>query len=164
MSLATFLDSISHQSKPVKVVVGVAIVQHDKVLFLQRSAAEPYFPNIWELPSGKVGDEDATLLDAAARECLEETELAVIEFLAEAKSFEYMVEGRGLTLQLNFVVKAVREVTINQEEHQHYKWCNDEQVGQIGVSESTRQVLSGVFSWQKERKSWYKEYLCFPAK
>lgn len=53
--------------------MGVVILQKHKVLLFQRSGAERHFPNIWELPSGKVENDDATLLDAAARECLEET-------------------------------------------------------------------------------------------
>jgi 8-oxo-dGTP pyrophosphatase MutT (NUDIX family) len=51
-----------------------------------------------ELPSGKVESEDPTLLDAATRECFEETGMTVTEFLEEANSFEHMVKGRGLTL------------------------------------------------------------------
>ena len=150
MSLTTFLELTNPENRPVK-VVGVVILQKDKVLLLQRSAAERHFPNIWELPSGNVENDDATLLDAAARECLEETGMTVTEFVAEAKSFEYMIKGRGLTLQLNFIVEAEGDVSINQEEHQQHRWYKEGEVKQIGVTESTREVLTGAFEWHRRK-------------
>lgn len=149
VSLTTFLELTNSENRPVKVVVGVVILQKDKVLLLQRSAAERHFPNIWELPSAKVENDDATLLDAAARECLEETGMMVTEFVAEAKSFEYTIEGRGLTLQLNFIVEAEGNVGINQKEHQQHGWYTEGEVKQIEVTESTREVLTGAFEWHR---------------
>jgi len=118
VSLTTFLASTTPETRPVKVVVGVVVLAKHKVLLLQRSATELHFPNTWELPSGKVESEDPTLLDAATRECFEEMGMTVTEFIEEMNSFEYMVEGRGLTLQLNFLVEAGGDVVINQEKHQ----------------------------------------------
>lgn len=73
--LLKFLSSKNGHDRPDTLVVGVLILVNKSVLLLQRAATERYYPNIWELPSGKVEPEDATLLDAAARECMEETGL-----------------------------------------------------------------------------------------
>ena len=150
VSLATFLASKKPETRPVKVVVGVVTFAEDKVLLLQRSATELHFPNIWELPSGKVESEDPTFLDAATRECFEQTGMTVTEFLEEAESFEYTVEGRGLTLQLNFIVAASGDVVISHE-HQRYKWCTETELKRIGVTNSTQTVLMGAFEWQRRR-------------
>jgi hypothetical protein len=77
--------------------------------------------------------------------------MTVTEFLEETKSFEYMVEGRGLTLQLNFIAGASGDVVINQEEHQRYKWCTETEAEQIGVTESTRNVLREIFEAHRRK-------------
>jgi hypothetical protein len=77
--------------------------------------------------------------------------MTVTEFIEETKSFEYVVEGRGLTLQLNFLVRAGGNVVINQEEHQRYKWCTETEVEQIGVTDSIRQVLREVFEAHRRK-------------
>jgi 8-oxo-dGTP pyrophosphatase MutT (NUDIX family) len=151
VSLATFLASTNPETRPVKVVVGVVVLAKEEVLLLQRSATELHFPNIWELPSGKVESEDPTLLDAATRECFEETGMTVIEFIEETKSFEYVVEGRGLTLQLNFIAGASGNVVINQEEHKRYKWRTETEVEQLGVTDSTRKVFREVFEAHRRK-------------
>jgi len=156
--LSAYLASLSltPSTRPSKIVVGVLIPSNNKVLLLKRSANEKYYPNIWELPSGKVETGDLTVLHAAARECEEETGLSVTEFTALAKSFEYSVEGRGRTLQLNFDVKTLEEegeVRINSEEHQAFKWCSGREVDEIGVTDSTRDVLGDAFErWRQNRQ------------
>jgi 8-oxo-dGTP pyrophosphatase MutT (NUDIX family) len=118
-----FFNSIPAETRPNKLVVGVLILSSDKVLLLQRAATERYYPNIWELPFGKVEADDVTLLDAAARECLEETGLTVMVFLAEGKSFRYSTGIGSSSLQLNFDVEVQEEdpVIVNPEEHQAYR-------------------------------------------
>lgn len=85
-------------------------ILNNKILLLLRRATRPHYPNIWELLSRKVEDEDPTLLDAAVRQCFEETDLTVTAFICEGKRYEYSIEGRGLSLQLNFVVQVVRQM------------------------------------------------------
>jgi len=152
ISCSQFLNSDTN-TRLTKLVVGVLIFSNDKVLLLKRAAAERHYPNIWELPSGKVESEDETILDAAARECFEETGLMVTAFVAEGRSFEYTIAGRGLSLQLNFIVK-VREgdsVRINPEEHQAYQWYAEQQIEQVGVTEATMEILKDTFNNRKKR-------------
>ena len=57
--------------------------------------------------------------------------MMVTEFVAEAKSFEYTIEGRGLTLQLNFIVEAEGNVGINQKEHQQHGWYTEGRLSKL---------------------------------
>ena len=142
-----FLSSQGACYRSYKLVVGVLIFADEKVLLLQGAATEGHYPNIWELPSGKVEPEDATALDAAARECLEETGLIITAFTGEGKTFEYGIDGRK-TLQLNFKVEVRKEdeVTINPDEHQAYQWCAEKDIGEVGVTDATLDVLKDAFS------------------
>lgn len=147
VSRSIFLNSTPAESRPNKLVVGVLVFSTDKVLLLQRAATERYYPNIWELPSGKVEAEDDTLLDAAARECFEETGLIVTDFVAEAKSFTYSTGESSSSLQLNFDVK-VQEgdmVVVNPKEHQAYQWCTEKDIEKVGVTDSTKEILRDAF-------------------
>jgi 8-oxo-dGTP pyrophosphatase MutT (NUDIX family) len=144
ISLSQFLSS---RAKTTKLSFGVLIFRNDKVLILQRAANGIHYPNIWELPSGKVESKDATLLNAAARECFEETGLIVTEFIKEAESFEYTIEGRGWSLQLNFEVNVREEddVKICPEEHQAYKWHTEKDIQDTGLTEATKRVVENAF-------------------
>jgi 8-oxo-dGTP diphosphatase len=104
-------------------------------------------PNIWELPSGKVEIDDTTILDAAARECLEETGLTVTAFVAEGKCFNYST-GKGSSLQLNFDVEVQEEdpVIVNPKEHQAYQWCSEKEIEMVGVTNATKEILKDSFA------------------
>jgi ADP-ribose pyrophosphatase YjhB (NUDIX family) len=84
-----------------KVVVGAATLRYasdlasskmPSILLLKRALHEPYFPNVFELPSGKVDPNDPTLEYALAREVQEETGLDVTEILAGLKPMVYITE------------------------------------------------------------------------
>jgi len=160
---STYLASLPPSPRPSKLVVGVLLPSPltKKILLLKRSENELHYPGIWELPSGKVESGDLTILHAAARECEEETGLSVAEFTALGNSFEYSVEGRGRTLQLNFDVRTQGdgdEVRINSEEHQGFKWCDWGEVEEIGVTERMRGYLRDAFvrwGWMDMESSEY---------
>ena len=61
-------------SEPVS--IAVAVVQHAGTVLIGRRAPEAPLGGLWEFPGGKVGP-DETPGEAAARECREETGLAV---------------------------------------------------------------------------------------
>ena len=75
------------------------------------------------------------------------TGLTITEFITEGKSFEYGIDGRK-TLQLNFKVEVSKEdeVTINPDEHQAYRWCAEKDVGEVGVTDATFDVLKDAFT------------------
>ncbi|KAI9665143.1 MAG: hypothetical protein M1831_002153 [Alyxoria varia] len=65
-----------------KLVVGAAVLsrgpteQSPRVLLVQRSAEEKFYPNQFEIPGGKLKSvKDKTMFEAIRRELLEETSL-----------------------------------------------------------------------------------------
>ena len=80
-----------------KIVIGALIFkQHSadstKILLLKRAAHEDYYPNVFEIPGGKVEGTDSTILDAVKREVFEEAGLAVDEVVGTVDSFDYSME------------------------------------------------------------------------
>jgi len=155
---SSYLNSLRAESNGLNtIVVGVLVFKGSKVLLLQRAASETNFPNMWELPSGKVKVGE-TLLNGGVRECKEETGLTVTKFLGQAESFRYTAGERN-TLQLNFIigVDEREQVQLRPKEHQNYEWfaaakveampIHGEKVAEPGISDKTREVLRASFLW-----------------
>ena len=62
------------RSKPIS--IAVAVVRHEGQVLIGQRPAGVELAGFWEFPGGKV-QADETLEQAAMRECLEETELAI---------------------------------------------------------------------------------------
>ena len=152
-----------------KVVVGAATLQYTldlssskmpSILLLKRAPHELYFPNVSELPSGKVDPSDPTLKYALARELKEETGLDVTEVLAELKPMIYVTEktviddtGRESfvsksAIQLNYVVSVSGgEVKLNADEHSESYWATREDLGELDITIEMRTVIQEAFEW-----------------
>ena len=80
MSLGETLAKVNAESslKFDKVVVGAAILRNDhRILLLKRRADEQHYPNVYEIPGGKVESSDADVMAAIIREVSEESSLTV---------------------------------------------------------------------------------------
>ena len=152
-----------------KVVVGAATLRHTsdltlsntlKILLLKRAPHEPYFPNVFELPSGKVDPSDPTIEYALAREVQEETGLDITKVLAELKPMIYTTEksviddtGRESlvsksAIQLNYVVSVSGgEVKLSADEHSESKWATEEDLGDLDITSEMRAVIQEAFEW-----------------
>ena len=152
-----------------KVVVGAATLRYTsdltlskmpRILLLKRAPHEPYFPNVFELPSGKVDPNDPTLKYALAREVQEETGLDVNEVLAELKPMIYRTEktviddtGREAfisktAIQLNYVVSVSSgEVKLSADEHSESYWATEEDLGKLDITTEMRAVIQEAFEW-----------------
>ncbi|KAK0506957.1 hypothetical protein JMJ35_010657 [Cladonia borealis] len=150
-----------------KVVVGAAAVRFTSdlsssktpsILLLKRAPHEPYFPNVFELPSGKVDPNDPTLKNALAREVQEETGLEVTEILAELKPMIYMTEkniidgtGRAFlvsksAIQLNYVVSlSGSEVKLSADEHSESCWATEKDLVKLDITSEMRTVIQEAF-------------------
>ncbi len=117
------INSISH-SLIHKVTVGAAIIGNratPRILLLKRNASEPNYPNVFEIPGGKVEASDASIRDAVAREVFEETRLTVTSVLSALSPIRYttektVIDGSGetrttqcRTTQLSYVVAIEEE-------------------------------------------------------
>ena len=152
-----------------KVVVGAATLRYasnlssskmPRILLLKRALHEPYFPNVFELPSGKVDPNDPTLKYALAREVQEETGLEVTEILAELKPMIYRTEkkviddtGREVlvsktAVQLNYVVSVSSgEVKLSANEHSESNWAAEEDLFSLNITGAMRTVVHEAFKW-----------------
>ena len=158
-----------------KVVVGAATLHYasdlssskmPRILLLKRALHEPYFPNVFELPSGKVDPNDPSLKYALAREVQEETGLEVTEILAELKPMTYMTEkkviddtGREVlvsksAIQLNYIVSVSGgEVKLSANEHSESKWATEEDLARLNITSAMRTVVQEAFKWAASQQS-----------
>jgi 8-oxo-dGTP pyrophosphatase MutT (NUDIX family) len=152
-----------------KIVVGAAILHPSspsspKILLLKRNSTESYYPNVFEMPGGKVDPTDATIADAVTREVLEESGLRVKGFVAGLPPLVYMTEKTikgddGVErlvskkcIQLNFVVGVDEvEFRVNLGEHSEGVWVSREEVTGLKMTEEMRRIVEIVL----ERASSY---------
>jgi 8-oxo-dGTP pyrophosphatase MutT (NUDIX family) len=151
-----------------KIVVGAAILHPSspspKILLLKRNSTEQYYPNVFEMPSGKVDPTDATIADAVTREVLEESGLYVKSFVAGLPPLIYMTEKtiKGddeverlvskKCIQLNFVVGVDKvEFRVNPGEHSEGLWASQEELTGLNMTTEMRHTVERVL----ERASSY---------
>ncbi|KAF1913249.1 NUDIX hydrolase domain-like protein [Ampelomyces quisqualis] len=143
---------------------GVVVFNKDgKLLLVQRAADEKAFPNMWEIPGGKIDDTDETLLHAAVRELNEETGLTATRVRRKVADFTFE-DGRpgGPTvtwLKLIFEVEVEDlDVTLNPAEHQQYLFASEEEVVSdlvgdtklVYISPPNKRIKLDAFRLQKE--------------
>ncbi|KAL8991333.1 MAG: hypothetical protein Q9169_007896 [Polycauliona sp. 2 TL-2023] len=168
MSLAEFREAYlqANGTRYDKVVVGALNIKQDaqgqpKILMLKRAAHEKIFPNVFEIPGGKMEQSDATILDAVKREVLEEAGMVVEKVIGAVKPFDYSLEKKDVddgggevsvwytSLQLNFVCEVSRyDVTVNPEEHSEARFVNSvEMMKDLEVTEQMRVVVEEGLDW-----------------
>ncbi|PNP52886.1 hypothetical protein THARTR1_06727 [Trichoderma harzianum] len=152
-----------------KLVVGAAILRHipnltssktPKILLLKRAPHEPYFPNIFELPSGKVDLNDPTLKHALVREVKEETGLDITKILTQLGPMKYQTEktvksDAGVeasvvksAIQLNYVVSVSDGmVKLSINEHSESRWASEEELNELDITDETKAIIREAFQW-----------------
>jgi 8-oxo-dGTP pyrophosphatase MutT (NUDIX family) len=163
-SRKVFIDkkrSASGQSYS-KVVIGAAIFRHEadgnhantpRLLLLKRADHESYFPGVFEIPGGKVDANDPSIKHAITREVLEETGLAVTEFLAEVTPMLYTTEKqvggeviRKRAIQLNYVVACSEgEIKLSSDEHSESVWAAEGELDNLNITDDMRKVVREAF-------------------
>ncbi|KAF9880187.1 NTP pyrophosphohydrolase [Colletotrichum karsti] len=148
-----------------KVTVGAGILRFDtngpKILLLRRNANEKYYPNVFEMPGGKVDATDTSIRDALVREVAEETSLHVRDVLGPLQPITYTTEKREKdasghdkiisrkALQLSYVV-TVQEGTdfkVNPAEHSMGIWTNLQALSHLTITEEMKSLVTEVLSW-----------------
>lgn len=104
-----------------------------RILLIQRAASDS-MPNRWEIPGGGVDDEDASILNAVARELWEEAGLIAADIgpLVGEGHFFQSRSGKRIC-KFNFLVEAKAddgklEVKLDPKEHQNFLWASEEEV------------------------------------
>ncbi len=124
----------------VKFVVGAVILGNNKILILKRKA-DDFMPSLFELPSGKVEDEER-LIDALYREVKEETSLEVAGISRYLECFDYISHSGKKTRQFNFLVEVKNKSNVVLSEHDSYKWIDCDNISKSGVSDDVKKILS----------------------
>jgi len=126
-----------------KVVVGSVIENDGRFLVVKRSSKEEFFPNKWELPSGKVefGEEPDKAL---AREVFEETGLQTITFVP-FKCTHYLIEKpekNRHTVQILYLASVAKpsKITLSNE-HDDYKWITPEELKKLNTFDDMYTIL-----------------------
>lgn len=121
-----------------QLVVGAIVKHTGKVLLLQRPE-DDFMGGIFELPSGKV-EEDEALDTALAREVKEETGLEVTTISDYLGSFDYMSGSGKKSRQFNFAVEVAAPEAVELQEHDGYRWAP--LADDPPVTDAVREVLS----------------------
>lgn len=121
---------------------------------LKRVAAQPDFPEYFEIPSGTVDFEDCTIKHALVRAVKEKSGLDVTEIRYELNPMTYTSEenmtsatGRHFLLQkkaiqLNYVVAVSDgDVKFNMREHSVYKWASEEEVDALNAETEMKDIV-----------------------
>lgn len=151
-----------------KLVIGVAVfTQSDthsgtRLLIIRRAANEDYYPNCFEMPSGKV-DDGETISQALKRELVEETGLTLIRVMAQLPEITYTTEktvvneGKEVHIvktacQLNFAIEASSDqIRLNEVEHSEWKWANVEEMKTVQMTELMHKCTENALDWAKEQ-------------
>ncbi|KAF6810056.1 MutT family protein [Colletotrichum musicola] len=153
-----------------KVTVGAAILRHgtagSNVLLLQRNPDEKYYPNVFEIPGGKVDATDSTVRDAVIREVAEETQLRVLDITASLSRMEYITEKlekspngddkiiKRRALQLSYVVTVEgTDFHVNEEEHSMGTWASRDSLDEIPITSEMKALVSEVLGLGEVRSA-----------
>ncbi|OBR11211.1 MutT family protein [Colletotrichum higginsianum IMI 349063] len=163
---------VSSSSSPSvdKVTVGAAILRHGtsgpSILLLKRNPDEKYYPNVFEIPGGKVDATDPTVRDAIIREVAEETQMTVLDVAASLSRIIYTTEKlvksptgeceiiKRRALQLNYVVTVEgTDFQVNEEEHSVGIWASRDSLDQIPITSEMGALVSEVLGLEEGRSA-----------
>lgn len=146
-----------------KTTVGAAILRLNsagkrEILLLKRNANETYFPNMYEIPGGKVDDNDASIEAGLAREVAEETHLTTTAVLSALLPFHYTTQKkiqdlssgqekviRRSVVQLSYVVSIEgdgAEFQVNEWEHSTGGWFDANAAREVPMTREMRNLVS----------------------
>ncbi|TEA12243.1 hypothetical protein C8034_v006006 [Colletotrichum sidae] len=155
---------------PDKVTVGAGIVRNSsnkgpQVLLLKRNASEASYPNVFEMPGGKVDATDSTIRDALVREVAEETQLTVVDVKAPLSPIAYTTEKRDKNadgvervvkrhaFQLSYIVSVQGDGSnfrVNKDEHSEGIWADRGVLDGISITPDMKKLVCQVLEWAKE--------------
>ena len=126
-----------------KVIAGIAIVNKNKILIIQRVADEDILPNLWEFPSGKKEPME-NIEDTARREAKEETGLDIkIDKPISVFNFGWEKENeiRDAT-EIVFLgqIEGKNEVKLSSE-HQNFAWVTQNEIDNYNMSPETKDAI-----------------------
>lgn len=111
------ITTINEYKKLEHSVATFIINENNEILILQRGSTAPWMPNKWNLPGGII-DANEDHINAAIRECKEETDLDILDL---SKLISYIDPKFIITFYVTHNYKG--NVTIDWES-KDYKWVH----------------------------------------
>ncbi len=141
--LDAYAAAAARRALEVVQVVGVALVDGDRVLVAQR--ADGPFTGCWEFPGGKVEPGEADL-EALVRECREElgVEVAPQEFLGEVPLDGVVGGGAPGASTLRVWWGRVAAGTVTPHEHSELRWLRADELPDLDWIPADRPLLPAV--------------------
>lgn len=153
----------SAESAIKKITVGAVILRNShvsqadtQILLLKRSAHERYYPNVFEMPGGKV-DPAESLRAAVIREVNEESGLVVSGIVKSLAPFNYTTtktaknpateneESISLYVQQFSYVVTIHgdgsELRVNQKEHSEGSWFGASDLADVSMTNEMRNIV-----------------------
>ncbi|KAI3551142.1 hypothetical protein CSPX01_01059 [Colletotrichum filicis] len=141
------------------------------ILLLKRDSHEKHYPDVFEIPGGKVDAADSTIRDAIIREVAEETQMRVLDITTPLSRTRYTTEKIERTstgqekivkrhaLQLSYVVTVEgTEFQVEKKEHSMGIWATRDSLDQIPItSEMKKLVLEALDFADGVRKALSRE-------
>ena len=133
------VKSINHYMKK-----GVNIVitnNQGKILILERSSSEFNYPNFWDLPGGKV-ENDETLQEAVKREVKEESGLDI----EQEQNYFYVHHCQDKEVDIyGFKANLISGDVIISEEHTKFRWISENEWKNLKYTPSVRATIEEFF-------------------
>ncbi len=127
-------------------LVGGALFNNGKLLVMKRNNARVLWPGLWEIPGGKV-EENETDEDALKREFLEETQLK-ISVLNKYCELDYKY-GEATAKEHDFIVEAENyDIKIDPKEHTEFRWITRDEIESLEMSPEMVESIRKAFEVQ----------------
>lgn len=131
---------------PKVLLVARCFIKKDgKILILHRVKEEEFYPDLWELPGGKI-EEGQDINSASEREVLEETGL-LVKIISPSVFIESKINVGGkykdmLYLELVLEAKVVSGKVKISHEHSEYKWVTPKQALNYDLTLEARKAIT----------------------
>jgi len=124
-------------------VAKAIILENNTVLLLKRSSYSEFFPNLCDIPGGKIKD-DENLLDALHREINEETQLSIVP---ENNFCEYHFTEKETQIHFNvFKIKSFSGKIELSIDHTEFKWISLDDLNQYDLAPIVKLVFNGTIA------------------
>ncbi len=126
-----------------KRIVGGALFRDGKLLMVKRTKDRILWPNLWEIPGGKVEGNESDE-EALIREFVEETRLE-IKIIKKYNGFYYKYDGKD-AIESDFIIEAdTFDVKIDPNEHTEYRWITKDELKSLEISPDMRKSIEKAF-------------------
>jgi mutator protein MutT len=125
-------------------IVGGALYNAGKLLVVKRTPERVLWPNLWEIPGGRV-EKGETDEKALRREFEEETGLKV-EVFRHYHQFEYSYDGVA-AVENDFIVTSSSgyKIRLDPREHTEYRWVSRDDLKSLEISPDMRKSIETSF-------------------